>query len=220
MKRLAVVLLGIVCVAAVVYATTNQVTSVNIVGYNKITCPRDKRVLVSTAFESLDGSELKSADVFGNALPNGTSVHAYKPGVGYLTDNKSFLGWGTNITYMGGMGFWIEVPGTADEEEYEVVLHGQVPLAEAHTNYVYTGLNLLGYPYTASVLWTNTALAQSAVNGDELHVYDPDGGYTSYNKSFLGWGSANALVLTADMGFWYKTSAAAKTNIEVRPYNP
>lgn len=216
------VILGMISGSAFVYAAS-EVTSVNIVGYQKITCEKGKLHLVSTAFNSPTGGVMRSADVFGSQLPNGSSIYAYDTvSKTYKIDNKSFSGWGTNIVYDGGMGFWIQVPSSAASNSYQVTLMGEVPMESVSSNTVANGLTLMGYPYTASVLWTNTSLAKSAINGDALYVFNSsNGNYTVYNRGFSGWGaSGNALVITPDMGFWYKTAASQHVVVEDRPYNP
>ncbi len=198
------------------------VTSVNIVGYNKITCPTNKYVLVSTAFESLNGQALTAQDVFGDQLPMGSSIYAYNPLIsGYDIDNFGFAGWGTAITFKGYMGFWVYVPDIGSgPASYDVTLSGQVPMAAAVSNAVYTGFTMLGFPYTASVEWTNTALAINAQMGDTIHVWDPNTQtYSPNNLGFSGW-SDPGLVLKVGDGFWFETASSTYTNVQVRPYNP
>jgi hypothetical protein len=98
---------------------------------------------------------------------------------------------------------------------------GEVPVQQQDSNIVYNGFTMLGYPYTASVLWTNTTLAKKAAqDGDGiLYTYDPDGGYTVNNYTFLGWDNPNQVILPSQ-GFWFQTSSALFTNVEVRPYTP
>lgn len=197
-----------------------EIGSMNIAGYQCITCPRGKSVLAATAFESIGGKDMKSADVFGDQLPIGSVVFAYDPSTRtYIRDSRTAGGWSTNITFKHGMGFWITVPGDAPEESYEVATMGEVSMAETTTNLLANGSTLLAFPYTAGVLWTNTALARNACLGDKLMVYNPVTGYRSYTySSRAGWSDADKLLITLDMGFWYHTSGASRTNVEVRPY--
>ena len=218
MKRVMVGTVAVLMTVGILIAA--EVTSVNMVGFQKVTAERGKFILVTSAFQSIDGSELKCIDVFGTQLPEGSWVHAYDPYTSaYVSDNLSGFGWSGNITFDGGMGFWIEVPDWVADPSYEVALKGQVPMETVISNYVANGFTLLGYPYTASVLWTNTTLAKNATPGDWIHVYDPDTGYKSENLSGFGWSDPN-LVIEPYMGFWFQTSVAAYTNTEARPYNP
>lgn len=226
MKKLGAFLLSVGLVAGVAVAA-NTATSVNIVGFNKITCPRGGYVLVSTAFESLEGSPLKSLDVFGTTqLPAGTVIYAWdqllQPSPGYRLDGYSTKsGWGTNITYKAGMGFWIFIPDTVAQPSYDVVLAGQVPMQSETSNTVYDGYAMLGYPYTSSMLWTNTDLAKKSPSGTVLYWWDNTiTNYQLNGKSKGNWSNPD-LVITPSMGFWlYNPTSVALTNVEVRPYNP
>lgn len=232
MKKTALMVLTAALAATVVWAQT-PVTSVNIVGFNKVTCPKGKYVLVSSAFKSLDGNPLKAADVFSNQLPMNATIYSYSyTKQTYVNDLYSFNEdteqneWTTNITFEGGMGFWIFVPQSASQSSYDVYLMGEVPMGAADTNMVYNGYNLLGFPYTASVLWTNTSLAKNAVMNDTLYTYDLSTGSYVPNVYVFDedleayvWSNPN-LVITPDMGFWFKTTRSMATNTEFRPYNP
>ena len=89
------------------------------------------------------------------------------------------------------------------------------------SNVVYNGYAMLGYPYTSSILWTNTDLAKVSPNGTVLYWWD--NAITNYQlngKSKGNW-SDNSLLMTPSMGFWlYNPTGVALTNVEVRPYNP
>jgi len=221
MKKLGAFLVGLGLVAGTVFAAaTNTATSVNIVGFNNITCLRGKAVLVNTAFKNIGGSDLKSSQVFGNQLPLGTSVYAFDPTIpGYIADNCEEGGWTSFITFRGNMGFWIVVDSGADSNTYSVALSGEVPLNLYDTNTVYNGVTMMGYPYTASVAWTNTTLAKNAQLGDSLYIYNPTNGYASYNMEEGGW-SDPSLVINPGVGFWFQTASSMYTNVEARPYNP
>jgi len=232
MKKLGAFLLGVGLIAGVtVAADSNTATSVNIVGFQTINCPKGVGVLVSTAFESIDGAVMKSVDVFGtNSLPVGTLIYAWDQtlpaGPGYRSDLLKSKGgvtsWETNVTYRGGMGFWIIVPAIASSNSYNVVMAGQVPMASSITNVVYSGPAMLGFPYTASVVWTNTPLAQNAIDGSILYLWDVvTTGWISNVKGKGKW-SDNNMQITQDKGFWFipPISQPTITNIDVRPYNP
>lgn len=223
MKKLATFVMGWALIAGAAFAAdTNTATSVNIVGFNKITCPKGKYVLVSTAFESLTNGVLKCSDVLGDQVPVSTTVSYFDAKAippQYVTDTKTTRGWGTQISFAGYMGFWINVPAESPLDSYDVILSGQVPMSLTSSNAVVSGYNLCGYPYTASVLWTNTSMAINAQVGDVLHVYDPVSGYTPYTLTSRGWGDAKTLMITPGMGFWFQSSTSF-TNVESRPYNP
>jgi hypothetical protein len=223
MKKLSAILVGMSLVAGAVMAA-GPVTSVNIVGYNKIECPRGKYVLVTTAFNSLTGTPLKSEDVFGSQLPEGSTIFAYDASAvppAYIGDTLTFLGWDANITYKGGMGFWIYVDPSAPSNSYSVALSGEVPMQSMATNVMYSGYNMAGYSFTASTLWTNTSLAKEIEARGEgtIFTYDPVAGYTGNGYTFLGWDNPD-LVIGPGTGFWVHNPSTVYTNLEVRPYSP
>ena len=225
MKKLSAILVGMSLVAGAVMAA-GPVTSVNMVGYNKIDCPRGECVLVTTAFKSLTGAPLKSADVFGSQFPDGVGVTIYYydatlPVPTYVTDQLSFLGWEENLRYKGGMSFWVYVDPAAESNNYSIALSGEVPMETVSTNVIYTGYNLAGYPFTAGTLWTNTTLAKEIeARGDGIvYKYDPVTGYTPNAYSFLGWDYPDMVMNTGE-GYWIYNPGATFTNLEVRPYNP
>jgi len=218
-------------IGSMAVAQTGVVTSVNIVGFNKITCAKGKWILVSSAFKSLSGAPLKSADVIGTQLPLGSSTYAYSPQLhrylidNYAEDDNGDPAWGTNLVYQGGMGFWINVPADAPQASYDVYLMGEVPVDASSSNIVFNGFTMMGYPYTANIVWTNTSLAKTAQLGDSLYTWTPATGvyqinnYAEDDNGDPAWGNPN-LVLTPGMGFWYQTASSLHTNIEIRPYNP
>jgi hypothetical protein len=223
MKKLGAFLLGVGLIAgATVAADSNTATSVNIVGFSKITAEKGKLIMVSTAFKSMDGSFLKSSNVFGGqGLPTATKVHAYDPTSGqYITDSLNYLGkWGTNITYNGGMGFWLSIPVSAPSNSYDITFLGEVPLENQASNTVYTGLTMWGFPFTASVLWTNTVLAKGSGTGDKLFTFDSaTGAYIANSKNYLGKWTYPDMVISPGQGFWYSTTRSLFTNIENKPY--
>jgi hypothetical protein len=220
MKKLGAFLLGVGLMAGSAFAAdSNTATSVNIVGFQNITCPRGQLVMVSTAFKSLDGSTLKSENVFSNQLPMGSFIYAWNSVSNrYDIDNLDLDGWKTNITYDGKMGFWIRVSPSAPTSSYNVVMSGEVPMSAFATNTVCPGLNMLGYPYTASVAWTNTSLAINSKPGDFLFVWNGSG-YSTYNNTLDGWEAATNLVINQGVGFWFKSSRTSITNyVDARPY--
>jgi len=172
-------------------------------------------------FESLDGSDLHAADVIGDQLPLGSVVFTYDPGIpGYLSDNKSFAGWDTNVIFDRGKGFWFQVPASAASNEYCVFLMGEVPDRFSATNTdvdVVEGINQLGYGYPAEVIWTNTDLAKQAALGDVLFTWDGTN-YIPNNLGFAGWANSN-LVLQPGQGFWFqKQSVGVLGWDETKPY--
>ncbi len=217
MKRSVLGLMG--CMVATMAFAQDPVYSVNVVGFNKHTFERGNLYLVATAFEDIDGKTLRAADVIGSQLPNATQVHFYD-GSPYISDSRGFSGWSTNIAFRGFMGFWLKLPNTGTQQVFDVVFKGQVPMDAAVSNVVVSGLNMLGYPFTADVPFKDTALFAQSINGDQLHVFNPTTtNYTSYSRGFSGWGAATNLVLKQGMGFWYRSNRGTPILAsEPRPY--
>lgn len=206
---------------ATVGLAQGPVYSVNVVGFQKMTLERGKLYLIATAFEDINGNVLHAADVIGDQLPINSECHFYD-GSPYQSDARGFAGWSSNIEFRGFMGFWVKVPAGAANPTYDLVLKGQVPMDSTVSNVVVSGLNMLGFPYTADVDFTNTALYASSQINDELHIFNSATGlYDSYAKSFAGWGaSGEALVLEQGVGFWYKSNAGSPKLVEEsRPYS-
>lgn len=232
MKKTSVLITSLCALGAAV-AMAAPVPSVNIVGYQTITCETGKWALVSTAFQSVDGTPLKAANVISNQLPKGSTVLTYDAFLAtYVGDSKSGFSaqgvWGTNITFQGGMGLWIYTgspTNAGSPATYSLMLGGQVPLESVASNSVYNGFNLLGFPYTASVYFTNTSLFKSSMKGDSLLLW-VNNGYAGYSKTGFGtntptWPAAvNDIVITPQTGFWYKSVSNLHFNVETRPYNP
>ncbi|MFH1184547.1 MAG: hypothetical protein V1755_05850 [Chloroflexota bacterium] len=221
MKRVGVALLLIMALAACwVFAQTNQVLSRNAVGYVRIVVPKGGLVLVRMDFEDLQGGDLRAQDVIGDQLPLGSVVYNYRPSLGaYVVDNRTVLGWSTNIIFDRGMGLWFRVPANAVSNEYVVYLMGEVPdrfTAPTSQVAVASGITQLGYMYPADILWTNTTLAKKAQLGDILYWWNGSN-YVANNRTVLGWANPN-LVITPAMGFWFRTTAAATNWMETRPY--
>jgi len=219
MKRSVLAAVG--CLVAAAAFAQGPVYSVNVVGFNKMQFEKGKLYLVSTAFESIDGNPLRAADVIGTQLPINTTLSYYQGGVvPYLTDARTFAGWSTNIVFDGWMGFWLRLPNSGTQLVYDVVFKGQAPMAEDGpiSNVVVSGLNMIGYPYTADVRFRDTALYTNSAVNDTISVWTGSN-YTPYAKTFAGWGNGTNLVLTQGMGFWYRRNPASPILVkEGRPY--
>jgi hypothetical protein len=225
MKRGLMGLFG--CLLATSAMAQGPVYSVNTVGFNKITLERNKLYLIATAFEDINGNSLYANDVFGTQVPAGTAINFYD-GVAdpspYTTVTRAAFGanngWPTNLAFQGFMGFWIKIPAAAANPSYDVVLKGQVPMDNTTSNIVVSGLNMLGYPYTADVAFSNTALFASAQTGDQLNLWNPSTtNYTQFTKPGFGTWVAGAQILRQGQGFWFKRAAGTPVlDTEARPY--
>jgi len=231
----------LVAVAALAFAMsasaqTNQVLSRNAVGYQRFELQKGVLYMIRPDFFAMTGSlsTVKAAAMFGNQLPNGTTINFFDPLAlptpGYVQDSRSAFGvWGTSINFKPGHGFWVKIPSTAVSNSYVLYLMGEVPdslnlaaLNSGPTNQVvavYPGLNQLGYSFPVSVAWTNTHLAKISKTGDKVITWDAaTTGYLQSSRSAFGaW--ANAPTLTPGQAFFYLNTNTVATNwIEPKPY--
>ena len=231
MKRSLMGLFG--CLLATSAMAQGPVYSVNIVGFGKQTLERNKQYMVSTAFADINGNPALTAnDVFGSQLPVNAQI-IYFDGVpdpspytiltraGFGANN----GWATNLVFQGFMGFWVKIPNTAvpaTQTVWEVVLKGEVPDAGSVSNLVKVGLNQLGYPYTADLTFSNSALFGLANVNVQLIIWNPAttnyvGGI--YTKPGFGTWAAGPVVIKLGQGFWFKrVNGTNFTYTENRPY--
>jgi hypothetical protein len=196
------------------------------VGFQKIAMERGKLYLVNSAFEDIDGNPLDANDVIGNQLPNESKIFWFDasvpPSGQYKVDQINLFGtWSSNITFRGDMGFFIQVsPGAGGP--YDVVVKGQVPEGDTTPTTVLAGLNQLGFPYTASVVFSNTALYATAPQGSKLHIWNVAGQTWDppFQKNiFNQWPPGDSFVIDMGTGYFLET-ASGFVNTESRPYNP
>jgi hypothetical protein len=189
-----------------------QVSSANVVGYNKVTLQQGGYNVYSTAF--IDGDTTVS-NLFGS-LPTGTSISFWSAGSqSYTTITKSRAGWGTGATNVveRGAGAFLLLPAGSN---YEVISSGNVPDDGVFTNYTVNGYAMISFPYTADVEFQNTAVYSNSATGDSISFWNGTG-YTTYTKSRAGWGAAtNALIQQGSAFFYLSTAAGAEA--EVQPY--
>lgn len=174
----AVVLAGLTAVSY------GQGVGSNVVGFTMVRIARGDFGLLSYDFDSMSGAPIPS-NVIAETLPSSSQIYVWDlPGQRYVIE--SFVSqkgggvlWspGTNLLRR-GYGFWLKVPSTAPSNEYSVYMLGQVPSGDSGaqtTVGILEGFNLIGFPYPTTVVWTNTALAESASVGDVLYTYSPAG---------------------------------------------
>lgn len=227
MKRIQVLILTISLVTAMAMAAETNVSSVNVVGYTKVSVPSNGLTLVALNLESISGANMCISNLVGNQLPNGSYAFIWDRGGvqgSYINCSKSSRsGWtpGTNILHRGDA-FWLYVPGSvATAAQYEVVLSGEVPdstLESTTTVDNIRSVDAVGYPYPTDTLWTNTTLAKGAPVGSYVHVWN-GAAYDTYNKGARsGWTTPAGFVLRMGQAFWFQTVAATNWT-EIVPYN-
>ncbi|MCO6400105.1 MAG: hypothetical protein J5I99_02600 [Verrucomicrobia bacterium] len=227
MKSKLAVLVGALLLAGSAYAQTNQVLSVNAVGYVKVDLiATNKLHLLANNFEPLNGP-IAISNTFAS-LPPGTSVilwdkaaQAYKPAI-----NRSVFGWpvaGSNQLIRGESIFLRTAGASTNVSTYPVYLMGEVPDSDTAPTSTYAsaaGITFVGLPYPVQTWWTNTALSMALPAGSSLYVWDSAAqGYSpSMSKSVFGWSAAaKALVLQPGQGFFVVTTNVVNYS-EVKPY--
>ncbi|MDE0839996.1 MAG: hypothetical protein OSB41_13215 [Kiritimatiellae bacterium] len=231
MKKLLTVLTAVGVLAGV--ALAEEVTSVNIVGYKKHTFESGKLHLVSSQFQSIDGSPVNAETLIGDQLPYGSEIFSWNAkkvgGPGYESSERVLVfpvvdGWGEDLKLDGTKGFWVS-PGGPTGMTYEVAFLGEVPLMDVVTNVIAGTITMTAYPYTADIAFTNTQLFAQSEEGDQMFIWDPDTQYSSYEYVVVfpildGWGAAaEALVLTQGTGIWYDRASSNDLQIvDIRPY--
>ncbi|MCO5067841.1 MAG: hypothetical protein M9910_04015 [Kiritimatiellae bacterium] len=227
MKSKLAVLVGALLLAGSAYAQTNQVLSVNAVGYVKVDLiATNKLHLLANNFEPLNGP-IAISNTFAS-LPVGTQVYLWDSvAQAYISPiTRGLFGWppAASNTLVRGESFFLRSSSNAtNAPQYSVYFMGEVPDASTAPTSSYStaaGLKLIGNPYPVETKWTNSALAQAMPVGSQVFVWDAAS--QSYSapitRGLFGWPPAgNALVLQPGRGVIVKT-----TNIfnyaEVKPY--
>jgi hypothetical protein len=214
MKRIGSIIMGLAMVASIAHAATNEVTSVNGVGYVKKTLDRGMRYLVTANFNDMTTGTI--GDVFDmTQLPSGTIVSFWDPaaqqiGASELLVSFPVAGWspGTNLVNIGDS-FWMVIPGSAPNASYEVTIAGEIPLDATNSIPILPGLNFIGYPYPVDKGISDADLGMTPVSGDILSYWVPGVGwqselYTTFPTA--GW-TPGTYQLALGEGFIYKASA-------------
>jgi len=232
-KKILLLVLGVMLVGSMVFGQTTQVLSRNAVGYVKISAPRGGLTLARNDFISLAGNPTPS-NLFGlSTFPIGTKLYIWDNiGARYnleLLSSNAFthiVKWSPNTSTLSpGHGFWIAVPGTAASNIYEGFIMGEVPDKNTSPTArvdIVTGINMFGYPYPSEVRWTNTQLAKSAQIGDTLFTWNG----SSYQQNIftsnafthvVKWSNTNQ-VLMVGQGYWFKRVGSSLSSYETKPY--
>jgi len=240
MKRIEKVGLAIALTAGLswfVVANADSVKSQNVVGMLEKSLFEDELEIAGMPF--LGTNVAKVSEIFGNSLPLDSRVYVWN-GSGYVIEYyETVIGpppgfveedkWTPDTaTVSGEDGFWIKLPSGTN---VAVHLLGEVPDDGTVEMTIEPGLNLVAYPYSADMVWTNTALASGAVLGDKAYFWDQDlqKYVINYYETVIGppptfieedkwtfpdmdWGMGK--------GIWYYSAAISNRSVtELRPYN-
>jgi hypothetical protein len=220
MKRMISMVAGLCLIAGL--ALAQDVTSVNVVGYNTIDMVGGKYYLVTISFESFGNSTLQ--DLIGTQIPDGSVAFIWdRNAKAYVQSNLGRGTWGTpggTNVILRGDAFWLKPAGTATNS---VRFHGEVPTsynnASTTTVRVSSPIDAVGYAYPVDMVWTNSQLSKSAPDGSVLYFWSESSqGYTLYSKGRGAWGSPVGFTIQAGRAFWIKTTNTIDWT-EAMPYN-
>lgn len=228
MKKLLMTVAVLACAASVVSA---QVTSANVVGYNKNTSQAGLQLYSLQFFGSADATP---TSLFGDSLPVGSKLYIWAndgAGGGNYSAIAEYIQppfppgaatkWDSDPVVSLGDGFWINLPsGAADVEG---VFAGDVLMDATADVTIEPGLQLVCNPYPCDILITDLGITPTV--GDKLYVWTNDGAgggnYTTiaeYIQPPFPPGAATkwdntTLVITVGQGFWYKSNAGGDTTL-------
>ena len=227
MRKTLVLALCVALLAPLAFAQTN-VLSQNAVGYVKVTADRDAFALVRNDFYDIDGNPTLPEDVLGAQLPFNTSVLVWN---GMEFEEEKYLaatkttpeGWAPNTHVLApGVGFFINVPASAPAASYDVYLLGEVPAVATTDVTLAEQFTLTGYPYPASVSFTNTAMATGPNFNDTLFTwngagYDENKYLAATKTTPEGWSNPTQEIVPGE-GFFFQNVGTARIASEAKPY--
>jgi|SaaInl4_150m_RNA_FD_contig_71_355928_length_2029_multi_2_in_0_out_0_1 hypothetical protein len=246
MKRavMAVAVLGLV--VGMGFAASNEVSSVNIVGYNVDMVPGSNNFnLVAVQFTAFDpslqgvfGTNQLEAGIFPQLadkvylfVNGGYEAYAPKPPSGLFYSTGDWGGMPTNPPIGAGTAMWLQSKqGTGPQKT--VTLAGEAVKQSIVTNMMDTGYQLLGYPYSCERALNDMALKDQGTGGifpqlaDRLYVWNGMGydayalksGATPAWYSTADWGGTPTTdVVPLGRGFWYEARGDF-TWVENNPY--
>lgn len=191
--------------ATLAMAQTNEVTSVNVVGYYKVTIPTGGLfTLVALNLDAIDSTNQNLMGIFGTQLRAGAiaglgdRVYKFSAQSGQYTTfqrkstdglyhNTSSAGWtnvgGSNASLLSGEAFWLK-GATTNMATYDVVVMGEVVSVMTQQVNLVPGFQLQGYTFSTDVPINSTKLGalgtKHAVYGAGDRVYLWNGaGYTT-----------------------------------------
>lgn len=217
MKKIMLAAVGFAFAASIASA---QVTSANIVGYNKDTA--NAAGLHISGMQFLNETNTPTS-VYGDQLPKGSKIYKFDGSYTIVTYTDVFVPiqglvtkWSSEVDLGNGDGYWVEVPSAS-----EAILSGEVSTENSITNNIEIGLQLVSYPYPVERVITN--LGFTPAKGDKIYVYD--GSYTiiTYTDVFVPiqglvtkW-SNETLSIGVGEGFWYE-AVSPQTWIANKPF--
>lgn len=220
MKQICLTILAMCLVAVIVIAATNEVTSVNVVGYVKTSIPTSGNyTMISIPFDPIGGVTNTLQGVFGtNRLTQHPSIGSladrlYKfTGAGYdvfyQRTNGLFYVVGastpTNIDVLAGDTFWIQQPAASNQVKQIVLMGDVVDVATQLTDMV-SSYQMLAYPFSSDVNINQTGFRSSSGSAshatiaslaDRIYVFT-GAGYDVYALNTNGWRASDGFATNA-----------------------
>lgn len=201
-------------------ALAQDVTSVNVVGFNKVAIGPGQYAFLALPFESFGDATLE--DLVGDQLPQNSAAYIWdRVSKTFVPSSRTKFGWsGTNVIHRGD-GFWLRNASTTTTNY--VSLMGEVPAAynnSATTTVAgISGVDAVGYAYPTDVTWTNTTLSQQVPQNAALYVWDEvTQQLVAFSKTKFGWSTPPGYSIKAGRAFWISTTTPVDWS-EVAPYN-
>ena len=217
-KELLIALMGMVSLAS-----AQEVVTLGTFGFTKDTSAVAGIHLSGMQF--YNGTNNTPDTLYSTNLPLNSVVHAWNGSTYDSSTYKSVfvsgsgfvIKWTSDPELAQGQAYWVEAPSAMD-----AVLSGTVPMDDAITNAIVTGLQLCSFPYPVDRVITNLGFSPSI--NDVVHVWNGTTYDSSTYKSVFVSGSGfvlkwtdETLPITIGEGFWYESGANIPW-IALRPY--
>lgn len=220
-KMMLVMAAASLVVGSSVWAQSETVTSVNVVGYYSVTIPANSAALITPVLETLDGATIK--ELLGNQIPGGLIYIWSRTNANYVTAeynefSEQWEGAAANKTLLLGDALWVVPP--KDGTPHTITMMGEVP-TNSTTQVQNVGKDAVGYAYPIDIEWTSTQLAQDAPYGSLLYIWNMQtSAYLTYEKDAFveGWTTPPGLKIKQGEAFWIMMPSTFPGWTEIKPY--
>lgn len=207
--------------AAAASAPAQESTSLQAVGFVRVTLERGAQTIVSLPFDAIDGEAQTVEDLIGATLPaNSSLVYWDTVSQSFRTERFQRSGLGAPLQWSAGIGqslksfsrgeaFFLTIPANAPEESYELIITGIVPDGpDSDTEIVLPeGLILMGVPYPVTTTIGNSDLNLDPRNGESLNKWNNGWNRNGFSPPGVGqspaWENAES-TLKPGQGFFYR----------------
>jgi hypothetical protein len=230
MKKLSVFVV-VVMMAVGAFAASNEVTSVNSVGFIRTVVEDGGYAYVSLPFVRIDGQATYSIfDIFPVAdYPQGTVVSYFEDGE-WKKETRIFQFPATDTwspgtaTFVRGDALFINTSANAGSGDLEVTIMGEVP-ADTESTIVLAGSGYtgMGYAYPADLELVDAAFNAFAEQGDVISWWDQVAKEWAKTTRIFQFPAGEKwdpedVTLKAGQGYFYYNSGATIDWVEPKPY--